>query len=90
MKSSTILFIGSIIVVLTAGLWYFDKIEEPMFSIVSALLTALAFYFARKEERTKSESKELGKGNVFNEKTKIGIQINNPTGNINLKNPKNE
>ena len=90
MKPNTILLIGSLIVVITAGLWYFDIIAEPTFSIVSALLTVLTFYFARKGESSKSDTANAGHGNVFNNNSTIGTQINNPSGKINLKTPKDE
>jgi membrane protein implicated in regulation of membrane protease activity len=90
MKSNTILLIGSIIVVIAAGLWYFEKIAEPTFSIISALLTALAYFLARKEEHKKNDGNQSGTRNVFNNNTTIGTQINNPTGNINLNSPKDE
>lgn len=87
MRANTILLIGAIIAVAATGLWYLGKIEEPTAAMVSAVVTALAYYFALKSENKKTK----GNGDVINHNSKIGNQFNNSTINGGVhshKNPK--
>ena len=86
MRSNTILLIGAIIAVIATGLWYFNIIEEPTSAMVSAVVTALAYYFALRSEK----NKERGNGNVINNNSKIGNQFNNSTINGGVHNHKKQ
>lgn len=50
MKPNFILFLGSIIVVISTLLWYLDFIEEPIAAFAGALLTSITYYFINKEK----------------------------------------
>ena len=90
MKSSTLIaIIGSIISLIAAIFWYFDKISEPTYAIICAAITLFATLFVlQKEQKNKEEeSNNSGNNNVFNKDSTIGTQINNPTGDIKINSP---
>ena len=74
MNQNLILFIGALISIGLAVLWYFDIVSEPAVAIFSGVLTAVGYFLAsRKPDDPASVS---GDKNVINYKSKIKNQHN--------------
>ena len=76
MSSNFILLIGSVLVVVSTVLWYFNFIEEPSAALSGALLSAFAYYYTFKNEKKSKESE----GNKGKKKQEHKVKENNVTG----------
>ena len=57
MKPNTILIFGSLLVLSTTVLWYFDIISEPVAAIAGSLFTVLGLILARNQKGASAEKK---------------------------------